>query len=194
MSTLLIDINEMKLLKVVEGEKEVRRCEYWADILIPKSEFYICGDAKRDLTQFSLLELKMLYRGLRNHDIMGNDYKRSLDQVHMVIMETVPDDATLGELVKKLGKPLKEQDFTPVKEKEEPKHKQVGGIPNRPKEGTMTERVWQAADYFISIQPNHDINGKHFRSLVIEACVKGGLNSSTAATQFGKWKRHLNAG
>ncbi len=193
MKSVLIDINKMTILKVVDSDDSIRRCEYWADILIPKAEFYICGDAKRDLTTFSFLELQMLYRNQKEREIMGTDYGRAIEQVHDVLIEIIPDETTLGQLVKKLGKPLKEPDFTPVKEKPEPKSKQAGLIPTRPKAGTMTERVWQAADWFYSQQNPQDCNSKVLRDDVINACVDSGLNSSTASTQFAKWKKALNA-
>jgi len=187
----LFDLNKMIVLKTVSGEDAVRRCEYWADILIPKDEFYVCGDMKRDLASFSELELRLLYRNLENREVMGHTYARVLEQVHDVMGKLQEDETTLGQLVKKLGKPLKEPDFTPVKEKPEPKSKQVGAIPSRPKEGSLTARVWEAADWLYSQQNPQDINSKSLRDDVIKVCTDNGVNPSTASTQYAKWKKAL---
>ncbi|MBL4904252.1 MAG: hypothetical protein JKY62_16640 [Desulfocapsa sp.] len=193
MKTILIDINKMILLKVVEGDKPVRCCEYWADILIPKAEFYICGDTGRELARFTLMELQMLYNNTAGAVAVFRDYPRAIEMVQVCIDKFEVAKLTLGDLVKKLGKPLKDQDFTPVKEKPEAKAKQVGNIPTRPKAGTMTARVWEAADWYYDQQDDKDLTSKELRDEVVQACVLGGVNSSTATTQFGKWKKALLA-
>ena len=53
-----------------------------------------------------------------------------------------------------------------------------------PKKG-VTARVWAIADGI-----EGDIKEKAFRVKVIEACTAEGIHPSTAATQFGKWKRN----
>lgn len=193
MKMLLIDINKMLLLKAVEGEKCIRRCEYWADILIPNAEFYICGDMGRDLSKFTLLELQMLYNNTMGAKAIFKDYPRAIDLVKTCIERFEVAKESIGDLVKKLGKPLKEQDFSPVKEKPEAKAKQIGLIPTRPKEGSMTARVWECADWLYSQQNQQDSNCKTLRDEVIKVCVDNGVNSSTAATQFSKWRKALNA-
>ena len=194
MTSLLIDLDEMRLLKKVEGENEVRRCEYWADILIPKNEFYVTGTMGRDLSKFTLMELQLLYNNEAGSRATFKEYSRAIELVKHVIDQMKPAEETVGQLVRKLGKPLKEQSFTPVKEKPEPKSKQSGGIPTRPKAGTMTARVWEAADWLYSQQESKDCNAKSLRDEVVKVCVDNGVNGSTASTQFAKWKKALNAG
>jgi len=189
MTSLLIDIDKMKLLKVVEGEDEVLRLEYWADILIPKSEFYVCGDAKRDLSQFTQMELQMLYNNSINADLRMRDYPHALEMVSFMRDNFKRDDKSLTKLIKKLGKHRKAQTAVPVKEKPEAKSKLSSSTPTRPKEGTMTVRVWEASDYFYKMPQWGEINSKEFRDYVIQVCVDGGLNRSTASTQFAKWKK-----
>ena len=122
------------------------------------------------------------------------DHSITIELVKHVIDQMKPAEETVGQLVRKLGKPLKEQSFTPVKEKPEPKSKQSGGIPTRPKAGTMTARVWEAADWLYSQQESKDCNAKSLRDEVVKVCVDNGVNGSTASTQFAKWKKALNAG
>lgn len=193
MTSVLLDVDKMEMLKVIEGEDEVLRCEYWADILIPKNEFYICGDTNRDLTKFTLMELQMLYNNTSGAQVKFRDYPHALEMVSCMRerFDRAPED--VGQLVKKLGKHLGEQSFKPVKEKPEPKAKQTGEVPKRPKEGSMTVRVWEAGDWYYDQQESKDINSKVLRDEVIQACVLSGLNSSTAATQFGKWKKFMLA-
>jgi len=57
----------------------------------------------------------------------------------------------------------------------------------------MTARVWEAADWYYDQQDDKDLTSKELRDEVVQACVLGGVNSSTATTQFGKWKKALLA-
>jgi len=47
-----------------------------------------------------------------------------------------------------------------------------------------TKRVWEIADAIYS-----ELGGRMTRANVIQACSATGINSSTAATQFGRWKK-----
>ena len=60
--------------------------------------------------------------------------------------------------------------------------------PNRPREGTTTAHVWDIADGMHASDPGLGIDSKEFRTCVIDQCVEAGINKSTAATQYGKWK------
>lgn len=187
---ILIDLNELTILKVVDGEDALKRCEYWADILIPKGEFYICGHEKRDLATFDFDELRILFNNATDRIMRGREYRDAVMQVSELLESMKPDDTNLGALVRKLGRPLKEPDFTPAKESKKERASSAGGIPTRPKEGTMTVRAWEAADWYYSQQEPKDLDSKELREMVVTACVENGVNKSTAGTQFGKWKRH----
>lgn len=54
----------------------------------------------------------------------------------------------------------------------------------RPKAGTKTGRVWEISDA-ISAEGKAPAPRKD----VIEACVKEEINASTAATQYGRWRK-----
>lgn len=50
----------------------------------------------------------------------------------------------------------------------------------------VTKRVWDIAD---QITLNIQVVDKHYRAAIIAACVKEGINESTAATQYNKWRK-----
>lgn len=60
---------------------------------------------------------------------------------------------------------------------------QQNGV-TRPKEGTTTGRVWAIADE-ISAKKGEPAD----RKTVIEQAVAEGINASTGATQYGKWRK-----
>lgn len=66
---------------------------------------------------------------------------------------------------------------------ETPKQPQQNGV-TRPKDGTTTGRVWTIADE-ISAKNKEPATRKE----VIEACQAEDINPSTAATQYGKWRK-----
>ena len=186
---ILIDLDNLKMLAATDGKDALRRCEYLADILIPNGEYYVCGTEKRDLNTFTSAELRLLFN---NHSarVMGTQ-KRDYEAVELLadMMDKMKlSEESLEDLVKKLGRPLSEQSLLPVAEK----IKSVApssATPSRPKDGTMTVRAWEAADYLYSKQVPKDLDSKDLRNDVIKACVANGVHPSTAATQFSKWKR-----
>lgn len=58
---------------------------------------------------------------------------------------------------------------------------------NRPRNAGATGKVWEIADATMAEHPAIK-DPKQLRPLIIEACVKAGINAATAATQFSKWK------
>lgn len=73
----------------------------------------------------------------------------------------------------------------PKKPKKEPKppRPEQNGI-KRPSDGTQTGRVWDIADA-ISKQKGEPAT----RIEVVNACSEEEINTSTAATQYGKWRK-----
>lgn len=192
MNTLLIDLDNLKIIKAADGKDAVRRLEYWADILIPKKDFYIGGEAKRDFSVFTRMELKMIYNKAAGEAHRSEDYQKLIVAVYEIGQRMEPDDTTIGPLVKKLGKPLSEPSVKPQKEKRAVKPSSAQ--PTRPRAGTTTARVWEIADELLRGDPGIDFESKAFRQHVIDTCGSETINPSTAATQFAKWKRdHLSA-
>ena len=63
-------------------------------------------------------------------------------------------------------------------------------IPGRPKAGSSTAKVWDIADGVLAAAADGlDLNSKELRTAIIVACEADGINKSTAATQYSKWKR-----
>lgn len=60
---------------------------------------------------------------------------------------------------------------------------QQNGV-TRPKEGTTTGRVWEISDEISSTKGE-----PADRKTVIEKVVAEGINASTGATQYGKWRK-----
>lgn len=193
MKHFLIDLDNMVILKAADGDGCIKRLEYWADILIPKREFYICGYTKRELARWELKEVNQLYENTTGNVQASTDYVRALELLYFAFSEFEVDDTDLMGLVRKLGHKLEDIDPKPQKEKHSRSSGSSGEV-KRPKEGTMTERVWQVADWLYDEQDPKDSHCKKLRDSVIETCVNNEINSSTAATQFAKWKRHLNQG
>lgn len=199
MKCFLINLNQMVLLKAAEGSDAVKRLEYWADILIPRSEFYICDMTNRSKARWTLEELRELYENTFSTPfIKVQDYARALEVVTEAFNEVEADDASIEELICKLGRELKEPDFTPVPEKlpeKGRKEAKAGGLPSsssRPKEGSMTGRVWEVADWLYGEQQPQNIHCKGLRADIIRICVENDINQATASTQFAKWKNHQN--
>lgn len=70
-------------------------------------------------------------------------------------------------------------------EDDEPKSKKPAkksGKATRPAAGTKTGKVWDIADKLAA-------KGKADRAKIIEACVKAGINKSTAAVQYLAWSK-----
>lgn len=187
MAAVLIDLNKLKIIRAAEGKDMTRRLEYWADILIPESDFYIGGESRRDFAHFTLMELKMLHRNTIEEELTTEDYQKATLTVYNLSQKLETNEASLGELVKKLGKPLAEPTVKPQIEKRA--MKPVSSQPTRPGAGTTTARVWEIADEMMVGDPDVDFESKEFRQAVIEICGNETINPSTAATQFAKWKR-----
>jgi hypothetical protein len=194
MNTLLVDLDSLRFVKAAEGPDAIRCLEYWADIIIPKKDFYIGLEQRREFSIFTLMELKMLYRKASGQELETDVYSKAIDAVYKLSQDIVVDHSSIGDLVKKLGKPLKAPEVKPQIEKRVSSvaTSTVSKSGSRPKSGTTTARVWEIADELRSEWT--DYNSKEFRAKVIELCSSETINPSTAATQFAKWKNDLNQG
>lgn len=65
-----------------------------------------------------------------------------------------------------------------------PEKDTANGI-TRPKPGTKTCRVWEIAD-----AQSANLGAPAPRKGVLEECVAEDLNSATAATQYGRWRKY----
>jgi hypothetical protein len=98
-------------------------------------------------------------------------------------MTEKPHDAATGTTTERTDVKKPNKSNTPKVAKAPRAPAQPGG---RPAAGTSTGKVWDIADKLA--KGVKDVASKEFRTKVVEACVKEGINQSTAGVQFGKWK------
>lgn len=183
MSILIIDPNKMQIVKKCET---LQQAEYWADILLPDSDYKMVEPIPKHFTSFEYEELLRLYARFDDRQLpRSTEYKDLLQRCLTFADEMEVDNTTIPVLNKKLGRePTKlELPKNPPGTEKPNKTSSVparsSGPGNRPKEGTTTGRVWEIADNM----PNAS------RSDIIEACINEGINKATASTQYGKWKK-----
>lgn len=82
-------------------------------------------------------------------------------------------------------KELKEKNKLAREEKKKTKI-QANGV-TRPSSGTQTGKIWEITDALSKAK-----GGPIERKFVIEEALKQGLNESTAATQYGRWRKFHN--
>lgn len=200
----LINTDTMTVLKSANGDDAVKKLEYWADILIPKNEFYICGGKCNSLVTWNEEELRQMYFSTTGTELVTprssalESYSVVLERISHWLDQSEVDDTDLFSLELKLGHKLKEQDFKPQPEKSGNKAAKASSGKSkpvtRPKEGTTSAQVWDAADYYYkeaqTSEKRYTHNDPEFRDIVIDACVKWEINRSTATTQFSRWKKH----
>jgi len=172
----VIDLTDLQFVKAAET---LEQAEYWAAILVPRNEHVIVSMTEEHLRPMPTIDL---YR-LVSETPQGNGGelppKHSLITKALAIMSNLPIDTTpVSELREKLGRDLPAPDPQPREmpgEEKKVKDKPITS-PNRPRPGSKTARVWELADELGN------------RAAVIAACEKEGVNPSTAATQYARWK------
>lgn len=195
---ILIDNELLCFLKATES---LEQAECWADILAPTHDFLITGvESERAFSVYTHFELRLLYQnttGQGTHESM--EYSTLLKGVYQIAEELIVDETSLEDLKKKAGKSRKKNkvdcttDTAPVPDTKKKKTSSTATkVPGRPKEGSTTAKVWGIADTMHADDPGLGFDSKDFRKCVMEECEKQGINKATAATQFGKWKKHLN--
>lgn len=189
MKSVLIDLGCCEIIAATEGDKDVSRLEYLADIMIPNSDYYIGCDMIEHLEVFTPTELLLM---CKNHDIpILDDPQRQKVHIFNYCQAFEVNTESLKALQKRLGRGLAEVSPLPVKDKETRQRK--GAAPKRPSPGTKTARVWDISDEIYKTDLTAAVDSKEFRNKVVDACVLDGINGSTASTQFSKWRRDLLA-
>ncbi|AUR88738.1 hypothetical protein NVP2117O_60 [Vibrio phage 2.117.O._10N.261.45.E9] len=79
---------------------------------------------------------------------------------------------------------MAEQEKVEAPKVEKPAKDSKNGV-TRPKAGTKTGRVWEIAD-----AKSAEAGEPALRAPVIEQCEAEGINSATAATQYGRWRKY----
>lgn len=100
--------------------------------------------------------------------------------------QTVNEELNTAAAMDAAGKKTKVKAEKPAKEAKPPREK--ADASGRPPSTSKTGQVWDIADKILKASPKADKGNKEFRTKVIDACVKAGINQSTAGVQFSKWK------
>ncbi len=188
---ILIDNGQLCFLKAVPT---LEQAEYWADILAPTSDFYVTDAvSNKSFSIYTHYELRMLYYNTVGELVSDNmDYSKLLAGVKKLAEDLLVDETSLEDLKTKLGHERVEPEISAETVEQESKPRKRSDSPSkpitRPKEGSMTGKVWDIADQLHTekgeIPPRQD---------VIALCTEQGINASTASTQYGKWKKVLNS-
>lgn len=197
---ILIDNERLKVMKAVTS---LQAGEYWTEILCRNTDTTLdARDAKRFLTKYTDMELRMLYYNATGKVLPPNtEYGPTLGFVYKEVIQPTEIDQTPVSVLKDiLGRDL-EKDLPPVVHAPDNSHTQAvapakakpastgEGAPSKPRGGT-TARVWELANGLYGQKAGWDL--KELRKALIDACTEEGINQSTAGTQWSKWKRHQN--
>lgn len=154
------------------------------------------GTANRDFSVYTLGELAKLHQntiGPLPKQMSCSDLCKALG-THVRNMEV--DETDLATWQAKLGRDLAKPSAKPDESRASaaPRAASPSGVPKpakapsaapaRPKAGSTTGKVWDIADRVYA-----EAGNVLDRNAVIAACEAEGINASTAATQFAKWKR-----
>lgn len=173
----IIDLTDLQFVKATET---LEQAEYWAELLVPSNDFVIVGADEYHLQSMPAIDLYRLVSETPKGNSAELPPKHSMIVKALSIMSNLPVDTTrVAELRERLGRDLPAPDplprDMPGEEKKTP-DKPITS-PSRPRDGSKTARVWELADELGD------------RAAVISACTNEGINPSTAATQYAKWKR-----
>lgn len=196
---LLIDNDKLRLMCLAPT---LLQAEYLAEIYCRATDYSIESPAERKfLAKYTDMELRMFYYHLTGKMLPSKaEYGNILPLVYDAMMENLPElNETPVEMLREiLGRDL-QTDPTPVvpppdnstsnpqKAASAPKRTTGGGSGGGKPKGGTTARVWEIADAVMESIGSEDI--KALRSSIITKCEEEGINSSTAGTQYSKWKR-----
>jgi hypothetical protein len=179
-------------LQFIKATETLEQAMFWAELIIPKSDYLVTGLENKCFSVYTEYELRILYYNTSGEMPPENmEYNKLMKGVAYLAGQLEVDLTEVWQLKGQLGHDLTKPDLTPAPEKEKPSRKPPGqgsgGVPTRPKEGTATGRVWAIADAC------YEANGKATpdRADVIAKATAEGINPSTVATQFAKWKRSV---
>jgi hypothetical protein len=179
---MLIDITTpegTKILKVAD----LKCITMWGHIFKQQGRKVIAPPVEgRGFSKLEKLNLQYLYWDL-TQEIPPDEYRDLIQNALLAVQKIEPDGKTFEELmreIKRLGINLGDP-TTPVPKVE----KDPNAFPIRPKGTSTTGQVWELADTEFEKAGNQMPN----RAAVIAACEAAGINGSTAATQYAKWKK-----
>lgn len=184
-NTLLIDLSEMKIVKVASGKDAIRKLEQWAARLVPQKRFFIGGMHRRELARFSIIELKVIYRNTIDKSLSSGVYLEALNELHALGQSMEADATSLGELLKWVDKSATAEHDGPIRIAESQRARA-----QRPPPGTIAARIWNIADK-INAEGNFDPTSKEFRDQFYAACAAENFCPETYRPHFVWWKKDI---
>lgn len=176
MNWLLIDRDNLKILKRCGMNEGIA----WANAICPNHVIIVGRFDEYLFHNFTVRELRQLVRNMGWTTAATDD---GLIQELQKFSAELPIDKTSLYAIERL---------TPTNAPDEPKNRPIiadtaSNSDLKPKAGTATGRVWEVAQQ-VYAEGSFGKDFKALRSAIIEACRKEGINESTAATQYSKWK------
>jgi hypothetical protein len=178
--SILLNMATKVIVAASDQPKSVACLSIIADLeKVPDGYLIIGAEEKHIKRSLTFEEGLALYVNTTGDEIKKALPETVLYQVSRIFKGTKVNPKTLEELKKELGKPFKTSKL-PIPEG------RGSSLPSgikRPKDGTVTGKVWKICDRVYTV--NNRIPNKE---AIVLLCEKEGINSSTAATQFSKWK------
>ena len=183
---MLIDVTSPETTKILKIAN-LKCVVLWGHIYKQQGRKVIAPPVEgRGFSKLEKLNLQYLYWDLTQSN-PPEDYAELIQNALKAVqaIEKAPEsfDKLMSE-IKRLGIDL--EDPTKSTEPKAPKaEKDPSALPERPKATSMTGLVWQLADEAFERAGNKLPD----RNEVIATCEKEGINPSTAAVQWSKWKK-----
>lgn len=204
MANYLVMDNDM--MRMVALAPTVLQATYIGEIYCRNTDFSVDSiNERRWLSRYTEMELRILYYGITGKGLPSSaPYADVLRLVYDEMMEHLPElnETPVETLIEILGRDLSvnpnpvipEPDHearraasTPKTTASAPKRTGGGGSTGGKPKGGTTARVWEIADAILADVGSDDL--KLLRSNIIAKCEDEGINSSTAGTQYSKWKK-----
>lgn len=190
---------DCKILKIVESEAQAF---YWADLLAPKSDYYVNEVSVAGLQGFTDVELRKIHDNHSDGIKASSSWSReALIGSVLKVMNNIEADQTAEYLLNgKLGGKYSDPKIEPVSATQQLKNcgdvtqagkgvvstttRTASTTAKRPKPGTASARIWDKCDEI------REVKGFEFvKTGVAEWGDTQGINPSTERTQFGHWRR-----
>lgn len=187
----LMDEN-LKLLKVCES---LEACSYWADILLPTSDYRIDDFTLKALSKFQLEELKRIYAATSGDRIKSSVEKSTVCGLLLNMGNQLSDLTPVTELHKRLGRAPSEPAFTATPTHEcEPGTRSVA--PKQPSAGggrvanvaaviyEVADAMWEAAG-----KPTEAKAVLKLRKEMMNELESRGVKRTTSSSTLGAWQK-----
>lgn len=181
----LMDAN-LKLLKVTES---LEACFYWADILLPTSDYRVDDFTLQGLLKFQKSELLQCYTATTGDKVRSHVEPSTLAGLLLNKMQDLLDSTPIPELHGRLGRSPSQPSVKALPQGEPqaqraPRAASAASgakVAGRPKPGTTTGLIWEVAD---------SLQGPVTSKALLEHPSLAGVNRSTVLVQFSHWRRH----